>query len=119
MKPLTIEEARDRLCPFEVGQRSANGRCVAHACMAWRIVHARLERENHSDNATAVARWAVESGRSIRRNGRPGSMGILILDEVGVCARIDPGTANAGQPATAISNERASNGNGFQRIGSA
>lgn len=92
MKPVTPNEAAGKLCPFTFNGHRAADKCVAGMCMAWRVVHPRDEREDHSGAGQFMASEGVRTKRLVRREGPQGSMGRLVLDEVGVCARLEPET---------------------------
>lgn len=89
MKPLTKDDAQTRLCPFTFGGALGADRCCTHGCMAWRVVHEAVRRENHSGAYGHLADLAVKSGRLVRREGPNNSTGFVVLDEVGVCARLE------------------------------
>lgn len=99
MKPQTPDQAAARFCPFTFGDQRGASTCLAGRCMAWRIVHERVEREDHSGARDVMNKHALDTRRHVSRKGPQGSSGILILEEVGVCARLNPSPAWAGYDA--------------------
>lgn len=88
MKPQTKAQAEKRVCPFTFGGRQPADMCSTTACMAWETVHEEIRREDHSGAGYVMNDHALKTGRHVRREGPQGSLGFLILDEVGVCARL-------------------------------
>jgi hypothetical protein len=87
MKPITKTEAATKSCPFKTGTQLGDVNiCTGFDCMAWKEVHNEVKREDHSGAHDIVLGWAVDSNRIMRREGRAGSYGILILDAVGHCS---------------------------------
>jgi hypothetical protein len=93
MKPQTQDEAASRFCPFTFGDQRGASTCLAGRCMAWRVVHAQHRREDHSGAREHLMEQGVKTGRTARREGGPMSSGFWVLDEVGVCARLDQTSA--------------------------
>lgn len=89
MKPQTTQEACKRFCPFTFDGGSGASTCVTNHCMAWRVVHPEVRREDHSGNRERVVQWGQETTRVPRREGGPMSSGLWVLDEVGVCSRLE------------------------------
>lgn len=89
MKPLTHNDAAVRVCPFTLNGAQGWNYCVVDNCMAWTIVHEEVRREDHSGARDVVTKYALETKRIMRREGGPGSSGFLVLDAVGVCARLE------------------------------
>lgn len=93
MKPVTPNQAASRFCPFTFGDERGASKCLAGLCMAWRVVHVEHRREDHSGAREHLMSEGVKTGRSARREGGPMSSGFWVLDEAGVCARLDQPTA--------------------------
>ena len=89
MKPKTCEDAAQCYCPFTFEGEQAQY-CRVAMCMAWRVVHPKESREDHSGGRDIINDRALKTGRIMRREGPPMSGGKWILDEVGVCARLEP-----------------------------
>lgn len=89
MKPLKNEDAVRRLCPFTFHKPDGPDRCCTNGCMAWSVVHEAVKRENHSGAYDALLNIAVKTQRLVRREGPNNSTGFVILDEVGVCLRLE------------------------------
>lgn len=85
MKPITVEQAQSKLCPFKFGQNVSSLRCIANQCMAWNVVHEKVERENHSNASNIMIEHAMKTGRVMKYSGPQGSQGKLYLEEVGTC----------------------------------
>lgn len=79
------EKARLKWCAFTAER---NKFCQGNDCMAWQVLHPRVEREDHSGANQMMLQEAVKTQRTLKREGPPGSMGYLILEEVGVCGRL-------------------------------
>lgn len=98
---VTEEQAKTKWCPFArvpFGNRTVNGNrgfdghpdeskalCIGSACMAWRELHPRQTREDHSGASIDMASIASKTNRIVRREGPHGSYGRLVLDAVGYC----------------------------------
>lgn len=96
---MTEDEAKKKWCPFvraqnfqpdgsqnpAVNRPEGNFDCIGSSCMAWRELHPRETREDHSGAPAFMAERAVKTGRIVRREGPSGSYGKLILDAVGFC----------------------------------
>lgn len=81
----TVEEAQERLCPFEF---ETEAHCAADKCMAWVEAESRVTREDHSGAAQMMNELAMKRNTLARREGPAGCSGTLILDARGYCARI-------------------------------
>lgn len=88
-RPVLVSEAKKRFCPFLLAAPDGPQFCAVGKCMAWRVVHDRIEREDHSGARNVLNDYALATGRHVRREGPPGSMGRLILDEAGLCMRLE------------------------------
>lgn len=87
MRVVDTVDAYRVLCPFQPGGFLA---CRGKECMAWRVVNNRIEREDHSGAKVLMYAQAANRHQIVKRTGPPGSLGILILEEQGVCARLYP-----------------------------
>lgn len=89
MKPITADEAAKRFCPYTFNGHRPADKCIAGLCMAWRVVHERASREDHSGGRDHMVSEGSKTRRIPRREGGPMSSGLWVLDAVGVCARLD------------------------------
>lgn len=89
MRPITLNQARDRQCPFTFGGQYPATRCLADSCMAWRTIHGATSCEDHSGGRDMIVDHAMKTGRIARREGGPMSSGRWVVDEVGMCARLE------------------------------
>lgn len=96
MKPATEKEVLSRYCPFTFGVQGGASKCIAGLCMAWRVVHCAHRREDHSGAREMLMNEGQKTGRLARREGGPMSSGFWVLDEVGVCARLEATTPSQG-----------------------
>lgn len=88
MKPQTPDKAASRYCPFTFSDQRAASTCLAGRCMAWHIVHEKVQREDHSGARDVINDYGLQTNRIPRREGGPMSSGFWILDEVGICLRL-------------------------------
>ncbi|MFW6310843.1 MAG: hypothetical protein ACOC1K_01260 [Nanoarchaeota archaeon] len=80
MKPIEHEEAIQKVCPF-----SKQNKCLGNGCMAWKEVNPRIKREDHSGGKDMMIQHRGKRGfQEIKREGPPGSLGVLILESQGV-----------------------------------
>lgn len=85
MKPIEHEEAVKKACPFAKRER-----CLGEKCAAWKEINPRIEREDHSGGKDMMVQQRGKRGfQEIKREGPPGSLGVLILESQGVCELID------------------------------
>lgn len=85
---MTKEKAQHKICPFTLGGQYPALLCQVDVCMAWRVVHPKVTREDHSGGGDAISAEGYRTRRIARREGPKGSLGLWVLDEVGECARL-------------------------------
>ncbi|MFW6046303.1 MAG: hypothetical protein ACOCP4_00670 [Candidatus Woesearchaeota archaeon] len=89
MKPITHEEARNKICPFSLKSDNVEY-CFGTECMCWKEINPRIEREDHSGGKEMMLQKRNERGfQEIKREGPHNSLGVLILEAQGVCELID------------------------------
>lgn len=97
-------EAKTKWCSFvqistvESGRYVSNRgilyddcKCITKACIHWNVDYPRVEREDHSNAMQFMSDYAYKTGRSVKREGPQGCMGILYLEETGSCRRENHG----------------------------
>jgi len=85
MKPITHKEAVKKECPINNFEH-----CIGEKCMAWKEINPRIEREDHSGGREMIAEQRSKRGyQEIKREGPPGSTGVLILESQGICELVD------------------------------